>query len=112
MNKTIGILGTNFNLSTAFVNKIISCTKANTDQEHIKMNIIISNSLLQKKKLNSIIKKLENINTDYLILTFNNQEVYNYLKTITNIPILNNYFDLQDNSFIYKIIKLTGKESI
>ena len=112
MNKTIGIIGIDYIISTQFVEKIIFKTKASTDQEHVKMNIVINNKLSNKDQLKDIINKLERINTNYLILTFNNQEIYNYLKENTNIPILNGTFDLNDNNFIEQIIKLVGKESI
>ena len=44
MNKSIGILGYDFKLSTTIVEKIILSTKASIDQEHIPMNIVIHKS--------------------------------------------------------------------
>ena len=112
MNLTIGILGNNLKLSTSFVEKIILKTKAKVDQEHIKMNIIINNKLLDKDELylKELIHNIEKSNIDYLVLNFNDIDIYNYIKNNTNIPILNNSFDVNDISLINKIIKLTGKE--
>ncbi len=90
MQLTLGILGDNFILSTKIVDKIISNTKANSDQEHIKMNIIINNNLLNKSKeeINTIINKLEQSKIDYLLLTFDNTNLKAYIKSITTIPII------------------------
>ena len=106
MNPTIGILGYDFILSTIIVDKIISKTKAKNDQEHIKMNIVINNKLLEKTELEikQIINDLEESHISYLILTFNNQEIVNIIKSVTKLPIIEYPFDYQ------KIIKLTGKE--
>ena len=112
MNTTIGILGNNLKLSTSFVEKIILKTKAKTDQEHIKMNIIINNKLLDKNELylKELINNIEKSNIDYLVLNFNDENICNYIKNNTNIPILNSTFNIDDESLINKIIKLSGKE--
>lgn len=112
MNTTIGILSNNLKLSTLFVEKIILNTKAIKDQDHIKMNIFINNNLFNKneRELLTIINKLEKSKIDYLILNFNNKEIYNYLKNNINIPILNKSFSINDNELINQIIKLAGKE--
>ncbi len=114
MNKTIGILGTNRKLSTIFVEKLILKTRANIDQEHIPMNIVINNKLLEKteSEIKDILDKFAKNDTNYLILTFNDINVYNIIKRNTNIPILNNSFDINDELFIKKIIELTGREVI
>ena len=111
-NKTIAILGQDYKLSTTFVENIINSTKANKDQDHIKMNIIINNKLLNKdlNYLNELINNIEKSQVDYLVLTFNNKDIYNYLKNKTNIPIINSTFNINDLELIKKIIKLTGKE--
>lgn len=112
MNKSIGILGNDFKLSTSFVEKIISNTKANIDQEHIPMNIVINNKLLDKdeSELKNLLNKFEKNNTSYLILTFNNLDIYNKIKRNTYIPILNYNFDINDDNFIKQVIELTRKE--
>ena len=90
MKPTLGILGNDFILSTSIVDKIILNTKANTDQEHIKMNIVINNKLLEKSNLEikEIINNLEKSNINYLLLTFNDNNIINYIKSITNIPLI------------------------
>ncbi len=90
MKPTLGILGNDFILSTSIVDKIILNTKANIDQEHIKMNIVINNKLLNKSNLEikDIITKLEQSNINYLLLTFNDKNIINYIKSFTNIPII------------------------
>ena len=112
MNTTIGILSNDLKLSTSFVEKIILNTKANTDQDHIKMNIIINNKLFNydNNELLNLTEKIEKSNIDYLVLNFNNGEIYNYLKNNLNIPILNSSFNINDFELIKKIIKLTGKD--
>ena len=114
MNTTIGILSNNLKLSTLFVEKIIHHTKADIDQEHIKMNIVINNKLLNKnnEELLKIIKDLESSNIDYLVLTFKDNNIYNLIKNNTNINIINNTFDINDIELIRKIITLCGKEVI
>lgn len=108
---TLGILGNKFDLTTEFVNKIILNTKADCDQEHIKMNIIINNKLLiDKKEILKIIKKLEDINTNYLILTFNDKQIYNFIKNNTNIKILNNNFNINDINLIESILEIFNEE--
>ena len=90
MKPTLGILGNDFILSTSIVDKIILNTKANTDQEHIKLNIVINNKLLEKSNLEikEIINNLEKSNINYLLLTFNDNNIINYIKSITNIPLI------------------------
>ena len=91
---TLTILGNNFQKTTEFVNKIILNTKATCDQEHMKMNIIINNKLLNdKEEIKKVLKKLEIIKSDFLCLTFDNLEIYNFIKDNTTIPVLNHYFD-------------------
>ena len=105
MDTIIGILGYDFVLSTSIVDKIITNTKANTDQEHIKMNIVINNMLKEKTNLEiiDIIKKLENSNINYLVITFNDERIINIIKKNTTIPVIE-YSNYQE------IIKLAGKE--
>ena len=112
MHTTIGILGNNLKLSTSFVEKIILKTNAIIDQEHIKMNIIINNKLLNKdiNYLNDLINNLEKSNINYLVLNFNDINIYNYLKNNMTIPIINSSFDINDDNLVNKIIKLAGKE--
>lgn len=90
MKPTLGILGNDFILSTNIVDKIITNTKANNDQEHIKMNIVINNNLLNKSniEIKDIINKLEKSKIDYLLLTFDSQDITNYIKSITTIPLI------------------------
>ena len=95
---TIAILGDNFNKTTEFVNKIIHNTKAKIDQEHLKMNIII--------EIITILKGLEAIDSSYLVLTFNNDIIYNIIKDNTLIPIINKDFNLENSDLIQKIISL------
>jgi len=106
MNPIIGILGYDFILSTNIVDKIIINTKAQNDQEHIKMNMVINNKLLEKNELElkQIINNLENSQISYLILTFNDQKIVHNIKKMTKLPIIEYPFSYQ------KIIKLTGKE--
>ena len=77
MKTTIGILGNDYEITSKFVEKIILHTKASTDQEHIKMNIIINNYLLNKNKeeINDLITKIKESNIDYLVLTMNNKDI-------------------------------------
>ena len=92
MKKTLGILGNDYQKTTKLVEEIILNTKAKTDQEHIKMNIIINNKLLLKDNLTilNIIHDLEKIESDYLILAFDNQDIKDFIEDNTNLIILKN----------------------
>ena len=92
MKKTLGILGNDYQKTTKLVEEIILNTKAKTDQEHIKMNIIINNKLLFKDNLTilNIIHDLEKIESDYLILAFDNQDIKDFIEDNTNLIILKN----------------------
>ena len=111
MNTTIGIIGNDYEITTKFVEKIILHTKALKDQDHIKMNIIINNCLLNKNKndINDLITKVKESNIDYLVLTINDKELY---KTINEnkITIINKTFNINSSYLIKKIIHLCGKE--
>ena len=90
--KTLGILGNDYQKTTKLVEDIILNTKAKTDQEHIKMNIIINNKLLFKDNLTilNIVHNLEKIESDYLILAFDNQDIKDFIEDNTNLIILKN----------------------
>lgn len=90
--KTLGILGNDYQKTTKLVEEIILNTKAKTDQEHIKMNIIINNKLLFKNNLTilNIVHNLEKIESDYLILAFDNQDIKDFIEDNTNLIILKN----------------------
>ena len=90
--KTLGILGNDYQKTTKLVEDIILNTKAKTDQEHIKMNIIINNKLLLKDNLTilNIVHNLEKIESDYLILAFDNQDIKDFIEDNTNLIILKN----------------------
>lgn len=90
--KTLGILGNDYQKTTKLVEEIILNTKAKTDQEHIKMNIIINNKLLFKDNLTilNIVHNLEKIESDYLILAFDNQDIKDFIEDNTNLIILKN----------------------
>ena len=90
--KTLGILGNDYQKTTKLVEDIILNTKAKTDQEHIKMNIIINNKLLFKNNLTilNIVHNLEKIESDYLILAFDNQDIKDFIEDNTNLIILKN----------------------
>lgn len=113
MKTTIGILGNDYEITSKFVEKIILHTKASTDQEHIKMNIIINNYLLNKNKeeINDLITKIKESNIDYLVLTMDNKDLYKLIKD-NKIEIINKTFNINDNDLIKKIITLCGKEYI
>ena len=113
MNTIIGILGNDLKISTLFVEKIILNTKADTDQEHIKMNIVINNNLFNKnkKELLKIIDNFKKTKINYLVLTFDNQNIYEFIKENINIPIIKYYFNELDDELISNIIKLAGKET-
>lgn len=113
MKTTIGILGNDYEITSKFVEKIILHTKASTDQEHIKMNIIINNYLLNKNKeeINDLITKIKESNIDYLVLTMNNKDIYKLIKE-KEIEIINKTFNINDNDLVKKIITLCGKEYI
>lgn len=104
-NFTLAILGNDFKKTTKFMEKIILNTKANTDQEHMKMNIIINNQLLlNEDELKNILTKLEKMNSSFLCLTFNDKKTYEFIKNNTNIPILNHQFSLDDDTLITNIL--------
>ena len=113
MNTTIGILGNDFNLTTKFIEKIIINTKALTDQEHIKMNIIINNYLLRKNntEIDNLLNMIIESKIDYLVLTFEDKELYKKIKN-KGIKIINESFDINDKELIKKVITLCGKEVI
>ena len=113
MKTTIGILGNDYEITSKFVEKIILHTKASTDQEHIKMNIIINNYLLNKNKeeINDLITKIKESNIDYLVLTMNNKDIYKLIKE-KEIEIINKTFNINDNDLVKRIITLCGKEYI
>lgn len=113
MKTTIGILGNDYEITSKFVEKIILHTKASTDQEHIKMNIIINNYLLNKNKeeINDLITKIKESNIDYIVLTMNNKDIYKLIKE-KEIEIINKTFNINDNDLVKKIITLCGKEYI
>ena len=92
MKKTLGILGNDYQKTTKLVEEIILNTQAKTDQEHIKMNIIINNKLLLKDNLTilNIIHDLEKIESDYLILDFDKQDIKDFIEDNTNLIILKN----------------------
>ena len=92
MKKTLGILGNDYQKTKKLVEDIILNTKAKTDQEHIKMNIIINNKLLFKYNLTilNIVHNLEKIESDYLILAFDNQNIKDFIEDNTNLIILKN----------------------
>lgn len=106
-NFTLTIIGNDFKTTTEFMEKIILNTKATIDQEHMKMNIIINNKLLNNKEnLKNILKKLENINSNLICLTFDDKETYDFIKNNINIPILNDKFNIQDDSIIKKVLDI------
>ena len=113
MNTTIGILGNDFEITTQFIEKIINNTKATQDQDHIKMNIIINNYLLDKNsnEINDILEKIKKSNIDYLVLAINDKRIYQLVEN-SKIKIINKTFDINDNNLIKKIIKICGKETI
>ena len=90
--KTLGILGNDYQKTTKLVEDIILNTKSKIDQEHIKMNIIINNKLLLKDNLTilNIVHNLEKIESDYLILAFDNQDIKDFIEDNTNLIILKN----------------------
>ncbi len=111
MDTTIGILGNDFDITTQFVENIITNTKASQDQNHIKMNIIINNYLLNKNinEINDILEKIKESNIDYLVLTVNDRRLYELIEK-KKIKIINKTFDINDYNLIKKVINICGKE--
>ena len=104
--KTLAILGNNYQETTAFIDKILKNTKARTDREHIKMNIIIDNKFLEKnvEEIIKIIEDLENINSDNLVLTFNDTKISKIIANNIHIPLLNTSFSFDDSNLMEKIL--------
>ena len=103
---TIAILGNDYQITTAFVLEIIKNTKAKSDQEHLKMNIIIDNKLLEKSdsEIIKILKQLESIASNSLVVTFNNERVLNIIEKYSPLSLLNKEFNLNDLNLIKKIV--------
>lgn len=98
---TLGILGTDYDITTKLIEDIILKTKVDYDQDHIKMNIIINNKLLLKDKyILYYIKQLEQLDSKYLIVTFNDQNIINFIKNNTNMILLN------DKNIVNKVLNL------
>ena len=109
--KPIAILGCDYKLTTSFMNKIVENTKAKIDQEHLILNIIIDNKLKEKneEEIIDIIKKIEMIDSKYLVLTFNDERIEKIIESNLNIPLLNKSFRDNDDELIRKIIEV-GKD--
>lgn len=106
-NFVLGIIGNDYIATTNFINKIVNNTDVQSDQEHIKMNIVINNKLLNNKKsLKNTLKKLEDIGTNYLCLTCYNKDIYDYVKLNTNMNVLNSIYNEDEESLIEKILSI------
>lgn len=105
---TLAILGNNYKETTKFMENLIQQTKAQVDQDHMKMNIIISKNLLEKKEeeLINILNNLEKMDSSYLVLTFNNQKIYQFIQKNTKIKVLNSTFSLEDKALTKEILTL------
>ena len=108
--KPIAILGCDYKITTSFMNKIVENTKAKIDQEHLILNIIIDNKLKEKneEEIIDIIKKIEMIDSQYLVLTFNDERIEKIIESNLNI-LLNKSFKDNDDELIKKIIEV-GKD--
>ena len=86
---TLGIISSDLNLTTKFIEKIINNTNAKRDQDHIKMDIIINNNLLNKteNELDEFVKRYETMNITHLCLYYTNQKIINLFSNKFNIPI-------------------------
>lgn len=86
---TLGIISSDLNLTTKFIEKIINNTNAKRDQDHIKMDIIINNNLLNKteNELDEFIKRYETMNITHLCLYYPNQKMLNTFSNHFEIPI-------------------------
>lgn len=104
----VGILGNNLDITTNFVENIINNTPAKKDQDHIKMNIVVNENLLNKKteEIIDIAKKMEEIDSTCLCLCFEcDKHLYNSLKNNINIPVLNTTFNGSEEVIINNILK-------
>lgn len=90
---TLGIIGNNYKKTTNLFNDIVMNTKAKTDQEHIKINIVIKKNL-DKDKIFKILNNFKKINTTYLIIDIDDNNLNNYIKENTDLIILNNVEDV------------------
>ena len=108
--KPIAILGCDYKITTSFMNKIVENTKAKIDQEHLILNIIIDNKLKEKneEEIIDIIKKIEMIDSKYLVLTFNDERIEKIIENNLNIPLLNKSF--KDNDELIRKIIEVGKD--
>ena len=108
--KPIAILGCDYKITTSFMNKIVENTKAKIDQEHLILNIIIDNKLKEKdeEEIIDIIKKIEMIDSQYLVLTFNDERIEKIIENNLNIPLLNKSF--KDNDELIRKIIEVGKD--
>ena len=109
--KPIAILGCDYKITTSFMNKIVENTKAKIDQEHLILNIIIDNKLKEKneEEIIDIIKKIEMIDSKYLVLTFNDERIEKIIENNLKISLLNKSFKDNDDELIKKIIEV-GKD--
>ena len=105
--KTIAILGNDYTVTTNFMNKIVQATPASIDQEHLKLNIIIDNKLNEKniEEIKDILNKLKKIDSDFLVLTFNDERIENILEHENQLILLNKSFDIDNDELINDIIK-------
>lgn len=95
-NKTLGIIGVDYDLTAKYFETIIKKTNALIDQDNIIINLIFT----KKKKLENILSKclyLESINTSKIIILADlSLEDFEYIAKNISIPICNKNVNIDE----------------
>ena len=110
MEKTAGLLGSDMQLAASFFEKIIARTEGDTDQDHIKLNILIDTGLKEKsaEQIAALARQLKESGADFVVPADNDWQVIRALREAVELPVVCSRTGALDDALADRVIAMAG----
>ena len=110
MEKTAGLLGSDMQLAASFFEKIIARTEGSTDQDHIKLNILIDTGLKEKsaEQIVDLARQLRESGAGFIVPMDNDWLVIRALREADVLPVVCSRTGALDDALADRVIVMAG----
>ena len=110
MDKTAGLLGSDMQLAASFFERIIATTEGSTDQDHIKLNILIDTGLDEKsaEETAALAGQLKESGADFVVYAGSNWLVLRALRESGVLPVVCSRTGALDDALADRVIVMAG----
>ena len=103
-------MGSDIQLAASFFEKIIARTEGSTDQNHIKLNILIDTGLKEKsaEDIAALARQLKESGADFIVPADNDWLIIRALREAAELPVVCSRTGSLDDALADRVIVMAG----